>query len=50
MFTRCPGKDAAVEPEQRAELEEQIAAVGESTEQRMHETAKGLPDPKRAHS
>ena len=39
-----------MEPEQRADLEEQIAAVEESTERRMHETAKRLPDPKRVDS
>jgi hypothetical protein len=36
-----------VEPDQRAELEGRIARIEESTEQRIHEAAKRLPDPER---
>lgn len=39
-----------MEPDRRADLEERIAAVEESTEQRIHEAAKRLPDAKRVHS
>jgi hypothetical protein len=38
-----------MEPEQRAEIEERIAAVEEATEQRMHQAAHLLKDSEKVH-
>lgn len=38
-----------MDPEQRADLDEQVAAIEESTERRMHEAAERLHDPERVH-
>ena len=38
-----------MDPEQRADLEEQIAAVEESIERRIHQAAECLPDPEPVH-